>query len=367
MADTSQQKTRFISLRIKLVAAFLVLYGVLTGSIFCWFYTFSDDLVSRQFYDFTTNAAMDRLQEDMDALLTGVSAQIDADQFAALVADRQLAAQARAQEDTPDAGIYPDDERYLNHVRLLNTISRSDPRRLLYTYVAGDSPNTIIWIGSGGALDPTPAGAKFRQVTHFSPDDSAVILAGLKEKTFYLRVYEDEFGNWVSGYAPIYDASGQAVGGLGVDFRAEYVERVQHDLENGITEDVQKRVRRGILLASGITTTVVVLMVLGIAGVLTRPITILTRAAKRISEDDYDQDLHQLTTPPLSDEISTLANVFEVMVNKIRQREERFKKQVGELQIMIDEGKAQEQVEEIVDSDFFRDLDHPVHDSSEDP
>jgi hypothetical protein len=44
------------------------------------------------------------------------------------------------------------------------------------------------------------------------------------------------------------------------------------------------------------------------------------------------------------------------MVGKVAQREQKLKQQVAELQIMIDESKRQEQVQEIVDTDFFRDL-----------
>ncbi len=362
MAGTAKQNGTFISLRIKLVTAFLVLFGVLAGGIFYWFYTFSNDLVTHRFYNFTTDAATDRLHEDMDALLSGVSAQIDGDQFAALVADQHLIAQTRAEEETPNAGIYPDDQRYWEHVTLLNTIGRADSRRLLYTYVAGDEPNTVTWIGSSGAAKSERSGVRFRQVTEFSPADAAVILGGLEERTFYLQIYEDQFGKWVSGYTPIYDTSGQPVGGLGIDFRAEYVEEVQQSLKKGIVEDVLRHVQEGILLATGITAITVILMVFGIAGVLTRPIVLLTRAATRIGEGDYDQDLSRLTAGRVSDEIGTLAHVFEVMINKVRQREEHLKKQLGELQIVIDEGKKQEQVEELVDSDFFRDLDRPSDD-----
>jgi phosphate uptake regulator len=82
----------------------------------------------------------------------------------------------------------------------------------------------------------------------------------------------------------------------------------------------------------------------------------LTRAAQRIGEGDYEQDLSTLTPGRFSDEIGKLAQVFEIMVGKVHQREEKLKKQVAELQIVIDEQRRQEQVSEIVDSDFFRDL-----------
>ena len=155
------------------------------------------------------------------------------------------------------------------------------------------------------------------------------------------------------------------MGGLGVDFRADYVEDAQQNLKKDITEDVLHHVQNGILLATGITAIAVILMAFGIAGVITQPIVLLTRAATRITEGDYDQDLSRLTASRVSDEISTLAHVFEVMIDRIRQREEYLKKQLGELQIVIDEGKRQEQVEELVDSDFFRDLDRPFDDTGD--
>ena len=44
------------------------------------------------------------------------------------------------------------------------------------------------------------------------------------------------------------------------------------------------------------------------------------------------------------------------MVDKVRQREQKLRRQVEELKIEIDEAERKEQVEKIVDSDFFRDL-----------
>jgi hypothetical protein len=48
--------------------------------------------------------------------------------------------------------------------------------------------------------------------------------------------------------------------------------------------------------------------------------------------------------------------VFETMMDKVRQREEKLKQQVTELKIEIDQTKRQKQVSEIVDTDFFQDL-----------
>jgi HAMP domain-containing protein len=357
MTETHQTKRKpiFISLRVQLLLAFLILFGVLAGGIFYWFYTFSDDLVTKRFYDFSTNAAMDRLQEDLNTLLVGVSAQIDGDQFQALVEDKQLEALVRQEEATPNGGIYPDDPRYWEHVQLLGLIYKIDPRTGLYTFIAGDNPGEIVWIGSSGATKAEPSGAKFRQVSDYGADAS-IILAGLKQTSFYLQIYQDEFGKWISGYTPIRNSQGEVVGGLGIDFRAEYVERIQQDLQVQIVQNVRHDVHNGILVATGITAIFVIIMVLLISGLLTRPIVALTRVAERIGEGDYEQDLSGLTPGRFSDETGKLADVFEIMVGKVHQREEKLKKQVAELQIVIDEHKRQEQVSEIVESDFFREL-----------
>jgi HAMP domain-containing protein len=357
MTETHQTKRKpiFISLRVQLLLAFLLLFGALAGGIFYWFYTFSDDLVTKRFYDFSTNAAMDRLQEDLNTLLVGVSAQIDGDQFQALVEDKQLEALVQQEEAAPGAGIYPDDPRYWEHVQLLGLIYKIDPRTGLYTFIAGDNPGEIVWIGSSGATKAEPSGAKFRQVSDYGADAS-IILAGLKQTSFYLQIYQDEFGKWISGYTPIRNSQGEVVGGLGIDFRAEYVERIQQDLQVQIVQNVRHDVQNGILVATGITAIFVIIMVLLISGLLTRPIVALTRVAERIGEGDYEQDLSGLTPGRFSDETGKLADVFEIMVGKVHQREEKLKKQVAELQIVIDEHKRQEQVSEIVESDFFREL-----------
>jgi hypothetical protein len=44
------------------------------------------------------------------------------------------------------------------------------------------------------------------------------------------------------------------------------------------------------------------------------------------------------------------------MVDKVREREQKLKERIQELEIVIDEGKKVAQVQEIVESEFFVDL-----------
>jgi hypothetical protein len=82
----------------------------------------------------------------------------------------------------------------------------------------------------------------------------------------------------------------------------------------------------------------------------------LTTVAENVAEGNYDQDMDQIYTGSMRDEVSTLAHVFEMMINKVRAREEKLKMQVQKLRIEIDQVKKAKQVEQITGSDYFQDL-----------
>jgi HAMP domain-containing protein len=338
---SSQEKKRkrgpiFISLRAQLLVLFLLLFAVVSGGAFYWF------------YHFATDAVRNRVEEDMQTILLGVDSDMNGDQFAALIQASQNAPEQGYYPPKPDESpadqknmstLYWDQAEFLYQMR--TAIGKDRVR--FYTYIAG-GPNEVVFIGSSSAVAEQDGAAFLDHWTPASVSDAQVILGGLNQTTLYPKIYQDSFGKWMSGYTPIYDSQGNKVGALGIDFQASYVEKVQGDVQNGI------------LIATGITAILVIIMVFLISGLLTRPIKALTRVAERIGEGDYEQDLSGLTPGRFSDETGKLAEVIEIMVGKVHQREEKLKKQVAELQIVIDEHKRQEQVSEIVDSDFFRDL-----------
>jgi nitrate/nitrite-specific signal transduction histidine kinase len=90
--------------------------------------------------------------------------------------------------------------------------------------------------------------------------------------------------------------------------------------------------------------------------VLTLPIGRLTTAARQVGEGKYEQNFSAISHTSLRDEITLLAEVFTSMASKIYQREQSLIRKVEELKIEIDEAKRQKQVDEIVESDFFQDL-----------
>lgn len=87
----------------------------------------------------------------------------------------------------------------------------------------------------------------------------------------------------------------------------------------------------------------------------TDPLTLLTQAAQKIEEGQYDLS-------PLDgishrkDELGQLSRVFKGMAGKVREREEKLQLQVEALQIRIDRKRKDDEVREIVETDYFQEL-----------
>jgi len=102
-----------------------------------------------------------------------------------------------------------------------------------------------------------------------------------------------------------------------------------------------------------------------LANGVTRPVLALTKVADRIGVGDYDQDFTNLHKERFHDEVDKLASVFELMVSKVYTREKDLRARVQQLEIMIDQGKREREVQQIVESDFFQDLRGKVKDMRE--
>jgi HAMP domain-containing protein len=311
------KQARFISLRVKLLFGFTLLFGIIVGGIYYWFYRFAIDI------------AMHQIEADMVNTLEAAIDGIDGDEFVA------LATEGKSRED----GL-TDDPRYWRQLDWLNTIHKIEPRAWPYTYVRGNKPKEVLFIGDILVITDPGRASGFRQpYTTVGP-----MFQGLTDLTLKMTPYSDEWGSWVSAYKPILNSKGEKVGALGLDFRADYVFQVQRAILDKV------------VVAFVITYITLFILVFVISGTLTRPIITLTRAAERIGEGDYAQDLSHLTKDRFPDEIDTLAKVFSIMVGKVYQREQTLRRQVEELRIEIDEVKRQRQVREIVETDFFQDL-----------
>ncbi len=317
---TSQKPGRmFIGLRLKVLAGFTLIFSVVFAGAFYWF------------LDFATEQALNRIKQDLLDTLNGAAAGVDGDELVALYEDGQANAEG-----------FSDDPRYIRQIDWLQEVHDLEPRAWPYTYVKGEEQNEVIFIADLWVRYDTNKAAPF-QYSYISSGSSYRGLSELSLKD-NLQPYTDDFGSWISAYMPVKNAKGALVGAIGVDFEADYVNQVRQAILDKI------------VLAFGVTYGVLFVLVYIASGILTRPIVTLTRAAERIGEGDYKQDLSQVTSGGFRDEIGTLADVFTIMVGKVYQREQTLIKQVEELKIEIDESKRKKQVSEIVDSEFFQDL-----------
>lgn len=90
------------------------------------------------------------------------------------------------------------------------------------------------------------------------------------------------------------------------------------------------------------------------------PVRALGEIAHQVSEDEDLTDLQRPAEMDVietrGDELGELARVFNKMVEEVVARTRRLKAQLKTLQIEIDEMKKQEEVDEVVNSEFFQDL-----------
>ncbi len=83
-----------------------------------------------------------------------------------------------------------------------------------------------------------------------------------------------------------------------------------------------------------------------------RPILVIAETAGAVAAGDLTREAPVMT----NDEVGVLARVFNDMTAKLHERERRLKEQVQQLQIQIDEARAEQKIAEITDTDYFRDL-----------
>jgi HAMP domain-containing protein len=348
----------FFSLRWKLLIGFTLLFSIVFALAFYWFYTFA------------TQQALTRIRADLLDVLQGAAGYVDGDALATVGKDGQPNAAGQAwlafaiadEKGTADAPAlltsamqsygkgtqagFSDDPRYQKLMDQLQLIHDIEPRAWPYLFVKAPGERNITYIADLWArYDPSKATPfMFTKISKRSYNGLNDLTLRLDSKNQFVP-YSDQWGSWISAYRPVQDSTGQNVGAIGIDFEAGYV------------NDVQSAIRDRIFIAFVVTYAGLFLLVFLISRTLTRPIQRLTVSAERLGEGDYGQDMTKYNpTGVLRDEIARLADIFVIMAGKIYQREQNLRKQVEQLKIEIDEAKKMKQVNEIADSDFFREL-----------
>ena len=306
-----------LSIRAKLLIVFMLLFTVTLAASFYWFYQFATDMVMNDLRQSLmasarTAAGMLNVDEHTQVYLTGVEG------------------------DAP----------YTQIADQLRLVRDANPKvATIYTLVHSDTATEFRFVVSADENPETRAHLR----EPYDVSDAPEMLAAFNEPTADQAIGSDEFGDWLSGYAPLKDAHGHGVAIVGVDMTAADVIRAQTGVRN----------------ASILAFLIAYLGALGVVFLLsdsiTKPLRSITAASYSLEQDEPFEPHCLDKVARGADELAQLARVFSRMAVQVQTREQHLKQEVAELRIEIDEVKRQQQVSEIVESDDFRDLQARAH------
>lgn len=235
------------------------------------------------------------------------------------------------------------DERYWDQQYCLEAVNAFNPRAELFTYYILDDDSLVFGLDQWATLQPEDS-FPFGDPLSEGDEDYDKLMFGLEGIYHYDGLKYDPDNNlyYYATIIPLLASSGETIGGLVIYLDA-----------NWVTEGLQK-LSNALLLIFAVIYALIVLLVLFITRSTTRQLAELKAAASRVADGNYTP----ITFKPqaVDDEVSTLAMLFNIMLDKVRGREENLKKQVVELTIKIDAEKRKKAVSEIVETEFFQDL-----------
>jgi CRP-like cAMP-binding protein len=132
-----------------------------------------------------------------------------------------------------------------------------------------------------------------------------------------------------------------------------------------------RRLRREDFLARVHTSSELTDTVIDLLSVRTRHMTDyierLGHWARLVAEGNYNQAMESIEAEEGAGDkaLVAVADAVQNMVRAVREREERLRQEVAQLQIEIDEAKRKRQVDEIVETDYFQKLAQQARDLRE--
>lgn len=320
--STPTQPKRFISLRIKLMVGFTLLFSLVFGAVFYWIYRFTDE------------QTLGYIQEQLVTTLKGAAKGVDGDLLVAL-----------ARDGKPNQAGFSDDPRYDTLNDWLQQVKEFEPQAWPYLYLKGSQPDEVIFVVDLWERYNPDKAAPFLYADSY-PDLYLGLtdLYVITDEAGHLLITSDQWGDWVSASMPVYNTAGEKVGALGVDFEATYV------------QETRRAVAQQVTLAFLVSYGILFVVLFFVTKMIAQPVESLSLVARKVGEGHYGERFNRSLLAGTVDEFYVLAETFNDMVAKIDQREQSLRIQVEELRIEIDEVKKQKQVGEIVESEFFREL-----------
>jgi signal transduction histidine kinase len=200
----------------------------------------------------------------------------------------------------------PGMEDYGRYVRLR--------QQLLDTKQSLGARRIYVFDRNGRSLLDTEPGVRIGRETHdltFNNPKVAALWHG--EVVSTLRLTDERTGaNYMTGYAPIQDTSGEIVAGVGIDIGQRYVDSI-------------RAFKRSAYLLAGIGTLLTLLVGISFARHVTRPIHRLVTAAREIGRGNLERAVRVEVT----DEIGYLGQTMEEMRSKLLTRDAQLRQMLA--------------------------------------
>lgn len=308
---------RFLSLRFKMLLIIVLRITVVFIVIYLWLYTFLGEISTRT------------LQADVETVLASGAASLHDDALTTLLASSAT-------------GLPPlNDERYGPIRAWFEQVAGFNPQAAPYVYYQPAPGKLAVLADSLYLKDPSNPQA-YAPGAELPLTAGSFLPAGLEGESLDLGVRSIRGREAVAGAIPIRDSNGKVVAALAVD------------LPPSAVADRELAARANVLMLLSLVYVLLSFSVWFITGNMTRTLRALDQASQRIGEGDYAP----ITIKPgvFDDEITHLTDTLNLTVEKIRGREESLRKQVEKLSIQVDQARREKAVSEVVESDFFRDL-----------
>jgi methyl-accepting chemotaxis protein len=305
---------RFLSIRMKLLLPLVLIFALLFAVVFLASNLFLGDTIAGLF------------EEDLTNALEVTQLCINGDDLQGLTA-------------SPNP---MNDARYDAVFDCLDGTSYFLPDIVLTTYYLDSSDTLRYGVDGLGEYEFGQALSEDELVYFEEP-----MRNGYTDFAFETEPYEDfdEEDNSVyyySGYAPITNSQGITVGGLMADMQAGETLTFIADMQFLLV----------FLFALAFLGLALVIFIL--TGQVTRSLKDLNTATANIAEGDYEKV--ELKGGLFDDEVRSLARVFNDMAEKVYKREVKLVENAQKMKIFIDEDRKAAELAEIVESDFFREL-----------
>lgn len=324
-----------LNIRMKLLLVFMTLFTILFTFIFIFFYFFA------------VRITMDNLRADLTHSASIAAALIDAAEYDALV-------QSGTEEDA----------RYMRIAEDLMTVYDSNENIYdIYTMVSSPNPNEMLYIIDLAIVYPE----EIYGDDIFEEDEDATaedddgtfigtaydisnlpeLLEGCNAPAADRKINHDEYGDWLSAYAPIPGSSDPcAIVGVDMDVSDVNVLRGQ--------------ILLGALIAFVLSFGISFAAVYFLSGAMTQPLSLITAAAESLEQGEAFEAGQLAEVTDDQDEIGNLARVFSRMAQQVQARQKELEATVTNLRVEIDDIKRQSQVSEITANPEFQELKEKV-------